>query len=796
MRKFSKIIPLLVMGVMLTACGGKDSAEKEDTGVKIDKNAVYREEEGFLTLSEDNVSTVLAVGETLYIDQMVYDWEAIQTRREEVEEITEEETETSDETTEEKTELEEAEEALTIEQEIAMAADEIPGFTRKITGFDLTGKEISKVEISMQGNENCGGLAVDKNGNIYTTVTKFASYEGDDTKDKVYLKAYDKEGKETWSVHLNETMKEDEYYYANQLYLDEKEQLVIDSARGVEIFNLQGQPVKLVEKPEEMDCSIKRIREGKFAFVYSNGEKAHIQAVDTITGQLGEKMELPFNYYRYSVQNGQYYDLYLSDEYGVYGYNMGDSEVLKLMDYISSDFRGNTMYQITFIDENSFLGGYFGDNGNVFSKFTKIPADEITDKVELILGCYYLDHKVKQQLIEFNRNNPQYKIYIVDYSTYDTMDDYTQGLTKLNTDIVSGNAPDIMLLNARMPVNSYINKGLFADYNEFIEKDPEFKKEELMPNVLEALTTNGGLYQLAPSFMVTTFAAKTKDVGTEPGWTMEEALKVQSSKPEGTKLLSEMTYENLLYYTTWISIDEYVDWEKGECYFDTPGFMKILEYAKTLPKEIDYTAIMDDESYWNEMEVQYRNGKTILSMAYLSAFRDYQYLTQATFGEEVTLIGFPTEKGLGAGLVFNTNIAISSQSKNKEAAWEFVKGFFTEEYQESIEFEFPVRIDSLNKMEEKAWERPYYEDEEGNKEEYDDAVQINGVEIILQPLTKEETALVKEYLGKVTNVASANEDIYNIILEEAVSYFNNQKTVEAVAEIIQSRVRIYVNENR
>jgi hypothetical protein len=37
--------------------------------------------------------------------------------------------------------------------------------------------------------------------------------------------------------------------------------------------------------------------------------------------------------------------------------------------------------------------------------------------------------------------------------------------------------------------------------------------------------------------------------------------------------------------------------------------------------------------------------------------------------------------------------------------------------------------------------------------------------------------------------------VYSIISEEAEAYFKGQKTVDEVADIIQSRVKIYVSEN-
>ena len=40
-----------------------------------------------------------------------------------------------------------------------------------------------------------------------------------------------------------------------------------------------------------------------------------------------------------------------------------------------------------------------------------------------------------------------------------------------------------------------------------------------------------------------------------------------------------------------------------------------------------------------------------------------------------------------------------------------------------------------------------------------------------------------------------NQNIINIVNEEAASYFEGQKSAKEVAQIIQSRVQIYVDEN-
>ena len=44
--------------------------------------------------------------------------------------------------------------------------------------------------------------------------------------------------------------------------------------------------------------------------------------------------------------------------------------------------------------------------------------------------------------------------------------------------------------------------------------------------------------------------------------------------------------------------------------------------------------------------------------------------------------------------------------------------------------------------------------------------------------------------------ATGNDEITNIITEEAEAFFKGQKSVSDVANVIQSRVQVYVNENR
>ena len=96
----------------------------------------------------------------------------------------------------------------------------------------------------------------------------------------------------------------------------------------------------------------------------------------------------------------------------------------------------------------------------------------------------------------------------------------------------------------------------------------------------------------------------------------------------------------------------------------------------------------------------------------------------------------------------------------------------------------------------KATQKPYYMDENGEKVEYDDSYWINDEEIILEPLSQTEADEVVNYIYSINKRYYGNTDVSNIVSEETASYFAGQKSAQEVAKVIQSRAQIYVNERR
>ena len=177
---------------------------------------------------------------------------------------------------------------------------------------------------------------------------------------------------------------------------------------------------------------------------------------------------------------------------------------------------------------------------------------------------------------------------------------------------------------------------------------------------------------------------------------------------------------------------------------------------------------------------------------------------KAIFGGDVTFIGYPTEYGTGNMLRVQSGYAISSKCENKEGAWQFLRQFFTEEYQENNNWgSFPSNVNAFNKRLEKAM-TPVYEtdadgnfilDENGNKiEQSQGGWGWGSVSIEIYALKQEEADQILELINTTTKVFNTDDSIVNIVIEEAAPYFEGQKSAQDVAKLVQSKVSLYVGE--
>lgn len=176
---------------------------------------------------------------------------------------------------------------------------------------------------------------------------------------------------------------------------------------------------------------------------------------------------------------------------------------------------------------------------------------------------------------------------VKDYSEFNTNDDYSAGLTKLNTEIMSGVIPDIFLTE-NLPIERYAAKGILTDLYELIDSDAELTRESFRPPDHQGLRDGTGkLYELPASFMVQTAFGLSKVVDGYDVWNVAAVQDAMTKLQEDAYVFD--------YYTTQATVmgncvsnnlSAFVNWQTGECSFDSESFAALLNFAKTFPAGI------------------------------------------------------------------------------------------------------------------------------------------------------------------------------------------------------------------
>ena len=143
----------------------------------------------------------------------------------------------------------------------------------------------------------------------------------------------------------------------------------------------------------------------------------------------------------------------------------------------------------------------------------------------------------------------------------------------------------------------------------------------------------------------------------------------------------------------------------------------------------------------------------------------------------------------------------------KDGAWAFIENYLNQPFDDLYSYGLPARKSALDDMVEKALNVTYMTDENGEQildedgnpipEDGTSGISYGDWEYTYHTPTEEEIDILKDLISVAEpSSATGNDEITNIITEEAEAFFKGQKSVADVAGVIQSRVQVYVNENR
>ena len=553
--------------------------------------------------------------------------------------------------------------------------------------------------------------------------------------------------------------------------------------------------------------SMVTLADGSVAVMLFGDKGPELRPIDFEKKELGESFPIPDSAWTL-FPGDENYDFYYTSGMFLYGFKLGEAEPVPVLNWMSCDINGDSVAsQALKISSDGSIMGITTDysGGSIDTQLftlTRVPADSLPKKQILTVAQleYNPDYQLTNRMVRFNRSHDNVRLEYLDYSQYNTESDFTAGITKFNTEVMAGNLPDIIPTN-QIAYRQIASKGLLEDLYPYLDKDPELKREDFFPNLLSALEVNGGLYQVVSGFSVETLCGAASIVGDTPGWTYDDFNAALEKMPEGcTPLEPYVTRDQVMSSLLYADMDSFVDWTTGKVNFESDNFKQLLQFVKQFPAEYNWDEHDNSESTQDLL----RQGRQMLTQTYLYGL-DSILWNGANFGGQATYIGWPTSSGVGSIMRFENGFAMSRSCADKDAAWEFFRSMLTESGQTN-QYNIPSNRNVFNKQLEDFMTPRYRKDADGNilldengekiEESRGGWIDDNGVEHNIYAMTQEQADEVLSIIETCTKVASYDTSIYDIVNEQAQAFFADQKSVDEVARLIQSKANIYVNEQR
>ena len=379
-----------------------------------------------------------------------------------------------------------------------------------------------------------------------------------------------------------------------------------------------------------------------------------------------------------------------------------------------------------------------------------------------------------KQISEYNQQSEEFEVIL---DVCDLKDDISVFRERTSIELSTGKGADIYETYAftNLDATPCIEKGCFADMTEYLNG-----KSEILSRLIELHRTEKGIYAVPVSFTIDTMYTNQKIPCDQKEWNYGAAFRLANAsgaeylchkpfgwtdKDTGMAALSLFGGGNGQY-------EEFVNSATGECYFNSPEFVSLLEFIN---EHLDYTKQTE------ESDVLFHAG----------AIQNFLSLYAHDFTGEMKngdYYGYPTKDG-GTNYLLVRTFYVNEKSEHKDGVYDFFDFLLSKEQQEKmvkeVDGEFPVRADVLKD----SWEI-------AKKEILIDSVptDFNGNPLYEKRLfTDEEEALFWEILehSKLYAYSTMLEDI---VQEEVIQYFEGKITAQDAAKLIQNRVQLYLDE--
>lgn len=622
------------------------------------------------------------------------------------------------------------------------------------------GRNFQKQPLEMEDSVSLLDFAFDGAGNTWTVCMDHAG--------NYCLKKFDKSGMEVQSVDMTEVLQPSAVSGSVRnlfLSIDAEENICVAEKSGstsAYLFDSSGQFLFSLHYEGNLMTTI-TTAEGQIGVCVSSADRMNYNLLTVDMKSRDWNKDRIYLGATAGLYGGTSSDFYRFDSSSLFSYAVGVQEGKHIFNWSDVGLSTSDIHLGELSDGRFIVLAASPDQTGTFSYEMAVLSQGVDERTVLSMVSLTAGPGVVQAVSDFNKTNSQYRVELTEYFPYEqnvSDEEWENAVLNLNTRIISGDIPDILDMSS-LSVQVYHNKGLLEDLYPYMENDPTIHMDDYFENVFKAISIDGKLPYITDGAGVATMLADADIISGSTGWTLQDLENVLNvygansiSNLSGTFFLKVMLQTD----------NSFVDWASGKCSFDSPEFIKLLEFAGKIQDS-------SQNNVGGELSDTYVAAyQAVLSIYYITQYRDYYH-------GNLKLLGLPSSSGEYHALIPEVKVGISSASQKKDGAWEFVRTLLTEKHQKSCTM-LPIHKGAFETVMQAAidgksvWTWLYE----------------NG------KATAEDAELTRQLLSSAAYVGNDNQTLENLILEEAQEYFSGARTAQETAERIQSRASIYITE--
>nr|WP_297883931.1 extracellular solute-binding protein [uncultured Blautia sp.] len=424
-------------------------------------------------------------------------------------------------------------------------------------------------------------------------------------------------------------------------------------------------------------------------------------------------------------------------------------------------------------------------------------------ETELEIYTLLTDPYIEQAAVMFQKEHPEIRIEIQEGMTGKDGVTATDAIKNLNTEIMAGEGPDVMLLDGLLE-EDYIEKGMLEDISGIVES------AGILENIRDVYTEeDGAVYRMPLRFGIPMIAGKAEDVDmVDDLASLKDMVKKHKAdffpgffsayKARVPQILLTSLFE--LSSPSWMKKDGRVDEEKVR------EFLELTYEIYHADKE--YEGYAEDTSDSEEKETRWyeknrrQEASPVMDLLLMGAEKQlfsYGYLFSL---DHVFLMNtMETENPEFTHRLFNGQekncfapeliLGISAAAREKEAAQMFVEFLFSEEQQKNgKEAGFPVRKSVYESDE--YWELG----REGSFEGASSATYNGEMTELIDVLHSSDSQLkeIRELGKTLTTPVGRNRVLLDAVKKAGVPYLKNETDLDQAVRETISQVNLYLSE--